>query len=101
MRLDVLIHRGYIRTWALHVVGYGLHMIAHVYAFGLLGVLKVSSFAHYCTFQTVSSGRLIVTRDLPIGSPVIGSPTYVMRDSEPVGPAIVHLRGYLRVFPAR
>ena len=55
----------------------------------------------YCTFQTVSSGRLIVTRDLPIGSPVIGSPTYVMRDSEPIGPAIVHLCGYLRGFPAR
>ena len=55
----------------------------------------------HCTFQTVSSGRLIVTRDLPIGSPVIGSPTYVMRDSEPIGPAIAHLCGYPRGLPAR
>ena len=43
----------------------------------------------YCSFQTVSSGRLNVTRDLPIGSLVIGSSTYVMRDGEPIGWAIM------------
>ena len=45
---------------------------------------------NYCSFQTVSSGRLNVTRDLPIGSLVIGSSTYVMRDGEPIGLEIVH-----------
>ena len=44
----------------------------------------------YCSFQTVSSGRLNVTRDLIIGSLVIGSSTYVMRDGEPIGLEIVH-----------
>ena len=43
----------------------------------------------YCTFQTVSSGRLIVTRDVPLGSPVIGSQGCVMRDGEPIGWAIM------------
>ena len=43
----------------------------------------------YCTFQTVSSGRLIVTRDVPLGSPVIGSRGCVMRDGEPIGWAIM------------
>lgn len=47
----------------------------------------------YCTFQTVSSGRLIVTRDV-IGSPVIGSLPDVMRDSEPIEWRIEGYREY-------
>ena len=46
-------------------------------------------YEEYCTFQTVSSGRLIVTRDVPLGSPVIGSRGCVMRDGEPIGWAIM------------
>ena len=52
--------------------------------------LQRTQLRDYCTFETVSTMRLNVTRDSPIGSLVMGSSMHVMRDGERIGLEIEH-----------